>query len=333
MIIQDKVYWDIIITEPVIQELIGSASMRRLKWIDAAWRFEHFYPWSSYTRFDHCLWVYHVLNIYGASLEEQIAWLIHDVSHSAFSHCVDYVLNSWSEELHDFQDNIFEEFVRKSDIPSILDKYGFSLERILDSSNFPLLENNLPNFCADRIDYSLRTWICYKYADKEYVGLFLKKLQTNWNEWYFNEPEFALRFSYDFKFMNETYWAWFETSMMMCTISDYLKYSLEKWYITENDLFLEDEEVLSKIRLWHPEDPKLAERYRRTTDINSTAIDEETYDRKIACKSRIIDPLVLNEWKIIRLSQVSSEWENVLKTELLPKTYYIKYVASPEFSL
>jgi HD superfamily phosphohydrolase len=122
MIINDKVFWEIDITEPVILALINSSSIQRLKWIDMAWYFEQYFPWTKYSRFDHSIGVYHVLNIYWAPIEEQIAWLIHDVSHSAFSHCADYVLSGWSEHLHDFQDNIFNQFVRDSEIPGILSK-------------------------------------------------------------------------------------------------------------------------------------------------------------------------------------------------------------------
>jgi hypothetical protein len=68
--------------------------------------------------------VYLLLKNYGAPIEEQIAGLIHDASHSAFSHCVDYVLAAGSESEQSHQDNVFDEFVRRSEIPSILKKYS-----------------------------------------------------------------------------------------------------------------------------------------------------------------------------------------------------------------
>jgi HD superfamily phosphohydrolase len=59
----------------------------------------------------------------GGSLEEQIAALLHDVSYTAFSHVIDYVLQEKGEDYHE---QIFEEVITNSTIPSILDKYGFS---------------------------------------------------------------------------------------------------------------------------------------------------------------------------------------------------------------
>ena len=110
---------------------------------------------------------------YNASTEEQIAGLIHDVSHSAFSHCIDYVLDIGSEKEHNHQDNLFESFVRKTEIPEIIKKHDFDSEYILDDANFPLKEKDLPDLCADRIDYSLRTAVIFKEADNADINYFL----------------------------------------------------------------------------------------------------------------------------------------------------------------
>ena len=56
----------------------------------------------------------------GGSIEEQIAGLLHDVSHTAFSHVVDFVLDHPEENYHEL---IFNEVVRSSPIPQILEKY------------------------------------------------------------------------------------------------------------------------------------------------------------------------------------------------------------------
>ena len=174
----DRVYGRFEIVEPVIIELINSPSLQRLKNIDQTgyrpfWvkpdieigKYEN-------SRFAHSVGVYLLLKIYNAPIEEQIAGLIHDVSHSAFSHCIDYVLDSGSEKEHNHQDNIFNEFVRKTEIPEILKKYGFDLDYILDDKNFPLKERDLPDLCADRIDYSLRTAVIFgelSEKDKNYL--------------------------------------------------------------------------------------------------------------------------------------------------------------------
>jgi HD superfamily phosphohydrolase len=82
--------------------------------------------------------------------------LIHDVSHGAFSHCLDYVFDEGSQKEQTHQDNIFEKFVKESGIPRILETYGIDINYVVDDKNFPLKERLLPDLCADRIDYILR---------------------------------------------------------------------------------------------------------------------------------------------------------------------------------
>ena len=156
MLYLDKVYGETEITEPVILDLIHSCTIERLKGIDQAGYFEPYFPNTKHNRFEHSLGVYILLKNFGASLEEQISGLIHDVSHSAFSHVTDGVLKNSSSEKEDHQDNIFEQFVKNSEIPKILVKYNIDVNYILNDDNFLLKEQKLPELCADRIDYILR---------------------------------------------------------------------------------------------------------------------------------------------------------------------------------
>jgi HD superfamily phosphohydrolase len=126
---------------PVVSELIKGPSLQRLKEIDQAgyrplWVNPEVDDMGEHNRFAHSLGVFLLLKRYRAPLEEQIAGLIHDVSHSVFSHCIDYALDEGSEKEHDYQDNVFEDFVRASEIPGILEKHGLDTDYILDESNF-----------------------------------------------------------------------------------------------------------------------------------------------------------------------------------------------------
>src|SRR5665647_287743 len=128
MIYQDRIYGEVEINEPVILDLINSHELQRLKEIDQSGYFEPYHPGSKHTRFEHSMGVYLLLQKYGAPIEEQIAGLIHDVSHSAFSHAVDYALSEGSEKEQSHQDNYFEEYVLQSSIPQILEKHGFDVK-------------------------------------------------------------------------------------------------------------------------------------------------------------------------------------------------------------
>lgn len=123
---------------PVIVDLLNSDAVQRLHHIQQhgpdIWVWDH----ANITRFEHSLGVLLFLCKLGVGLENQIAGLIHDVSHTAFSHAIDFV---FGRELQgDFGDRAFKKIVLSSDIPTILQKHGFCLEHLIDLDNFPVVK-------------------------------------------------------------------------------------------------------------------------------------------------------------------------------------------------
>jgi HD superfamily phosphohydrolase len=88
----------------------------------------------------------------GGSELEQIAGLLHDISHTAFSHVGDYVFDNTDEDYHE---KVFAEVLCKSEVPDVLLSYGYNVNQILYGI-FDILEQPLPSLCADRLDYTLR---------------------------------------------------------------------------------------------------------------------------------------------------------------------------------
>jgi len=319
----DKVYGELEINEPVILEIINSPTMQRLKDIDQAGNPAPFYPCIPYTRFEHSVGVYLLLRKYGAPLEEQIAGLIHDASHSAFSHCVDYALEGSSQGKQDHQDNIFDEYIKKSEIPAILKKYDLDLDYILNDINFPLKENNLPDICADRIDYSLRTAISFYEIDN--ADYFLDNLTATNGQWVFKDFTDAKKYAELFRKLNHDYYSGFYAAIMLQTVGDYLKYSLQKDYISHTDLYTTDKIVLEKIAPHLKKDEHLQILFDRMNNKIKAKNDPQDFDRQVFCKSRIIDPLCFAEGQIKRVSDIEPSWLDVIKKESKVTEYFLKF--------
>jgi HD superfamily phosphohydrolase len=319
----DRIYGKSTITEPVILELINSEPLQRLKGVDQAGYFEPYFPGTALSRFEHSVGVYLLLKKYGASIEEQIAGLIHDVSHSAFSHCIDYVFSAGSEKKQNYQDNIFAEFVKKSSIPSVLKKFQFDLDFILNDQNFPLQETELPSLCADRIDYSLRE----AFATKEFTNTnyFLKNLLTKNNRWIFKNLESAEKYAELFLLLNKKYYAGLESATMFQTVGDCLRHALKKKYFTKKDLYTTDALVLSKIHQHLATDPQLYLLFARMNNQIKFKNDPHDFTSTVFCKSRVVDPLCFHQTKIQRLSQIKPRWKKRIKEESKPKQYFLKF--------
>ena len=325
MKIKDRIYGQIEIKEPVLIELINSKTLQRLKGVEQAGYFKPFCKYIVGNRFDHSIGVMLLLKKYQAPLEEQVAGLLHDASHAAFSHAIDYVFKDGSEKNHTHQDNIHNQFLLNSKIPKILKKYQLDINYILEDKNFLLKENNIPALCADRIDYSLRDAINYKTTTKKIINHILSNLIVKNNKWIFNNFSTAQIFADNFYYINKKYYAGLITAIMFKTLSDCLKYALKKKYININDLYTTDKQVIKKVNKYADQDKELKFYLSRLNNKIKAKNNPKNYDSIIYCKSRIVDPLCMDRGEIKKVSDINPKWKKVVKEELKPKKYYLKF--------
>lgn len=318
---------EIDILEPVIIDLINSKEFQRLKGIDQAGYFHPYFNLPKENRYNHSIGCYLLLKKFNATIEEQINGLIHDISHAAFSHCADYVLASKeSEKNHSYQDDIFKKYVLDSSIPRILDKYNFNIDYIIDDSNFLLQERKLPDLCADRIDYSLRTAITYKEINQKEANKIIDDLIIKNNTFVFKTLEIGKKFAENFYLLNNKYYAGMESAVMFRAVSNYLRYALEKEYISKNDLLYKtDNFVLQKVNQYLKKDDKL----KKMFDIMNNKYKFENNKNggvSTFCKSRAINPFIIIENELKRLSELTIEWKEKLNKDKFPKEYYVKFL-------
>jgi len=324
MLFNDRVYGKIEITEPIILELLNSPTLLRLKDIDQGGYTKPFVTDVIY-RFDHSIGVYWLLKKYQTPLAEQVAGLIHDVSHSAFSHSIDYILKGGDGGKQNHQDNVFENFVRKSEIPTILKKYNLDIDYILSDHNFPLKERQLPDLCADRIDYSLRTALMISKVTLEEVNYFLDNLIIQDSQWVFKTLEAVEKYAQLFLWLNNNYWISVTAAAMHLAVGDCISYALEKNYITNVDLYTTDSQIIEKIKPFITTDDKLDFFWKRMNNKSYFSDNPSDYYQEVSLKSRVVDPLFLDQGKIKRLSEVKNEWLKIITEGLKPKSCFIKF--------
>ncbi len=325
MFYTDPIYGTVEIQDPVILELIQSPTLQRLKGIDQAGYYDEHFPDSKHTRFEHSMGVYLLLKRYWASLEEQIAGLLHDVSHGTFSHCLDYVFEEWSQKEQSHQDNIFESFIKKTDIPDILKAYDLDIDYIIDDTHFPLKETTLPDLCADRIDYSLRTMLYYEKQTLPNITYFLDHLVAKDGIWMFDDFDSAKRYAETFHRANEIYYSGIESAIMHQTVGYCLKYAWKKWYVDMDDFYTTDQQVLDKITAHIETDDQLNIYWQRMNNKIPCKNDPNDFDFHIFCKSRIVDPLFMHNDTIKRVSDIDTERWVIVQTKAPPKEYFLKF--------
>ena len=320
MEIKDRVYGQVNITEPVILELMASGPLQRLKGIKQSLSNQ------TVSRYEHSLGVMILLKILKAPLEEQIAGLLHDVPHTAFSHVIDYVFVS-SEHSHEFHEKFHEQMIKKSEIPKILVKYHYNVDKILDEDNFPLLERKLPDLCADRIDYSLRDRIAMG-EDTSQIATYLKNLIVKDNEIVFIDKDVAKNFAQNYLEMDYKHWSSPLEIALYKILADAIKLALERQIISQADLFAADDFVYQKLK--QSQDPEILKYLDKLSPQLKIASDKNNYDFHARNKLRFIDPKFIDSsGQVKKITQAFPEFKQILAKH---KTWveagqYIKIVA------
>ncbi len=183
---------------PLLSELLNSQPVKRLKHINQYGIIQlvdsQGYNNESYTRYDHSLGVLYLLNYFGAPFEEQVSGLLHDISHTAFSHVSDYLFTNSSAGNPEYHDSLFRGFLEKHGVALILKHYGLTPDDIApENSQFTMLERELPDICADRLDYILQGSARRKMLTRAQVDQILKSLHHDplTNHWYFSSQASA----------------------------------------------------------------------------------------------------------------------------------------------
>ena len=104
-----------------------------------------------------------------------------------------------------------------------------------------------------------------------------------------------------------------------------MRYALQSGYISENDLYATDDEVLEKIKENLEGDGKLRLLFDRMNNLVKFQNDPKDCDARVFCKSRVVDPFFKESGEIKRISGVDAEWKEILEKEMTPKEYFIKF--------
>jgi uncharacterized protein len=291
MQIHDRVYGLFEVNEPVLIELMNSQPLQRLKRINQAGAAQYAVANKTVTRFEHSIGVMLLLRQLGANVEEQIAGLLHDIPHTAFSHVIDFVFPSHNHEFHEhFMDGI----IRGSDIPAILSTHRMDLDLFLDVHHFGLLERLIPDLCADRLDYSLRDMIVGYPNDKplhERVHQTVTALIVHDNEIVFNDAEAARNYTLDYLKIDEEKWSDPREVALFQILADALKIALDEKFLSEEDLFGDDETVMDKLKTMA--NPRIQNKLTMLNPRFEIRDDPHDFDFHTRNKLRYVNPKVL----------------------------------------
>lgn len=301
--------------------------MQRLKGIDQSGTPAYWNGVPKFSRLEHSLDVLWLVQNFGGDIQEQIAALTHDISHTVFSHVADVFFG-----IPNYQDTIHEWFLQQTQIAEIIRGHDWIEKDILpENPVFKRLEQPLPDMCADRIAYNLRTGLVFKAIKEKDIKFIISKLRYEDGKWYFTTIKAAKKFAALPLTFTEHFWGSADHLVVYFITSKILKRASLIHRISKEDMhFGTDKQILDKLNAC--DDPEIT-RLIAKAKIPKTAYHilkdgEGTPDFVPKPKFRGIDPWVFNKHskKFKRLSELDKKFAAKFKQveEFCKKGYKIQ---------
>ena len=291
--INDELYGEYYVDD-VIYEIINTKIFKRLKNIYQSGGGYLVNELWNVNRHEHSIGTMILSLKFGGNIEEQIKALLHDISHTAFSHVIDYVLKNENEDYHE---KIQEDFLNDEELLSILEKYNLNIKRIM-SKNYSFLDDELPKLSFDRIDYTLRDLFRQKRISLKEIREIVNHLTIYQNKLCFNSLEIGkwfqkLYFQEVVEYFQDPLNMYINT--MLCNL---LTSALNEEIIQLQDFNFTDEYIIKKIN-------SSSKKKELEDIINKKKFDEFLLlKEKIKVKKRYIDPYILVNNEIKRISEI-----------------------------
>ena len=251
------------------------------------------YNFSEYiSRYDHSLTV--ALLIYKLTNDkvETLAGLFHDIATPCFSHVIDYMNGDYEnqESTEEYTEQILKQ---DTYLKKCLDEDNIDINDIINFKSHPVVDNDRPKICADRIDGVILTGIGWtKNITKEDINNIVDDMHIFINE--DNEDEIGFKSLSAAKKVLEVsksidiYCHSKEDNYMMQLLAQITKLAIQNGYISYENLYYYDE-----YNLFNLLKEKNNEELKNLIDIFETIKLDNIPDAKLPnVKVRVISPIV-----------------------------------------
>lgn len=200
------------------------------------------------SRYDHSLSVALLTWFFTQDKTATLAGLFHDVATPCFAHVIDYMNKDYANQ--ESTEEYTEEIILNDEL---LQKYlkedNISSEDIINFKKYPIVDNNRPKLCADRLDGIILTGIAWtKSINKNDIISIVKNLEVYENEEHekelgFKNKTIALK-ALDTSVKIDKYCHTNEDNYMMELLAEITKVAIENNIVNYNELYYIDEPTL-----------------------------------------------------------------------------------------
>ena len=276
-------------------------------------RLAHLMP---YSRWDHSAGVALLLLRWGQSRECVLAGLFHDLMTPVFAHSVDFLNGDYLKQ-ESTEEGLLDLITNDREISDFLAQLGIAPKQVSSDRMYPLLNQDAPRLCADRLEYSLGNMVNYGFASETEMAEIMKDVVPGCAEGgimepVFQHPEQALAFSQKSLACCRVY-VCDEDRYAMQRLSEVLALAISRNCLSREELMGREPDVIRRMH----SDPAVKQAFDRFVSMEElTRADRPgsgTGWRRIQAKKRYMDPLVRGRG---RVSEIYSEYAEELGSYL-----------------
>ena len=306
----ETVHGNMLVTEPLLIDLIQSNAFERLKHIRQHGTADFNHPTKKiYHRYDHSLGVMVMLAKHGGDLKTQATGLLHDISHTAFSHAADPLFMG-SMRKGAYQDKIHTTFLKNHGIESILSQYNLRAED-MDPEHNAMLDQPSPKLCGDRLEYNLITGVIDGNFSKQDQEFMEQHLFYEDGRWFFDDTRAAKILALNSIWETENRWGSADSILTAIWTSEILAEALRQRLVTSEEIeYTSVDDDLWK-RFEKEGNPYIQNRIKWIKNPSKYFEIHPSHKKAkvIHAKYRAIDPLIKIEGEFKTLSEIDPEFK------------------------
>ena len=245
------------------------------------------------SRYHHSLGAARITWHFTRETAPTLAALFHDIATPVFAHTVDFLRGDYLQQ-EATEDGTGELLRRSETLSKLLAPLGLRIEDVEDYHRYPVADNDSPRLSADRLEYTLRNILHYRFGTVEDLKRFYDNLcvaaEDGVTELAFRSLDTARDFAFAALRCSEIYVSP-EDRYAMQRLSELLATAIQRGVLAQEDLYGVEPDVIKKLE----SDPETARAWSAYCALHEMIADEtapEADRRIIRAKKRSIDPWV-----------------------------------------
>lgn len=297
---QVKDYYDILCPDfpDWIGDYIETSAMLKQQYISlyCAKTYSKMFHYRDYSSLEHSIGVALIIWNFTHDKKQALSGLFHDIATPTFNHCVDFLNGDYM--IQESTEKLTKKIIFESqDIMDLLKRDNIKIDEICDYHIYPIADNDTPMLSADRLEYSLSTYLMFfenpslDFVRDIYNDIEIQKNENGIIELGFKTKKFAREFVKITSKLSISYRD-DDTRFYMQVIADLLKKCSQDGLISKIDLYsLKDSDVVDIIKK-----SKYSNIYNKLVTIKRIKKSDEepkgVYYVNHGAKVRYIDPLI-----------------------------------------